>query len=311
MRTTGLTDADIEREFDAGSILRTHVMRPTWHFVAPADIRWLLALTGPRIQAANVHYARKLEADGRIAARSRTVLARALEGGRHLTRAELAAALKRARIEAGGQRLAYLVMDAEVCGIVCSGPRRGSQFTYALLDERVPPAPVLERDAALAELARRYVASHGPATVRDFTWWSGLTTRDARNAFALLNADVERLVLDGLEYWLAPGRDVRRPPSPHVYLLPNYDEFGIAYKDRELFLPLRRPGHIPDGYGFPHMLVIDGQVVGCWQRVPGPNALRVDVLAYRPLSRAETRAVHAAGEQYSRFLGRPVTLSLS
>jgi hypothetical protein len=140
LRLQDAHDAEIDRAFNAGSILRTHVMRPTWHFVMPTDIRWLLALTAPRVHAVNAHRYRELELDDATLKRSRKVLTKALQGEKQLTRDELRDALQAAKIAADGQRLAYIVMAAELDGLICSGARRGKQFTYALLDERVPPA---------------------------------------------------------------------------------------------------------------------------------------------------------------------------
>ena len=166
LRVKGTTDEDVARAFDAGTILRTHMLRPTWHFVAPEDIRWVQALTAPRVHAANCSYYRKLELDDRLLARSRAVFERTLDGGAHRTRTELASALARAGIVADGHRLAYLVMHAALERVICSGPRRGKQFTYARLDERAPGARTLARDEALAALTRHYFSSHGriPAT---------------------------------------------------------------------------------------------------------------------------------------------------
>lgn len=179
LRSTGLRDAGIEQAFNEGAILRTHLMRPTWHFVTPADIRWILALTAPRVHAVNAYSYRKFGLDRGIFARSRVAFERALQGGKQLTRLELASVLGRAGIPAESLRLAYLMMQAELDGVICSGARRGNQFTYALLDERAPHVKNLEREEALAELTRRYLSSHGPATLSDYVWWSGLTARDA------------------------------------------------------------------------------------------------------------------------------------
>ena len=175
-----VTDEDVERACDDGAIIRTHILRQTWHFIARDDIRWMLALSGPRVNAVNAHYYRKMKLDERTFSRSRTVVERVLRDRQHLTRPELKAALGRAGIVADGPRLAFLIMRIELDAVVCSGPRHGGQLTYALLEERVPRAKSLDRDAALAELARRYFASHGPATLRDYVWWSGLTVRDAK-----------------------------------------------------------------------------------------------------------------------------------
>src|SRR5436190_10253869 len=184
-RVRGATDAALERAFDSGAILRTHVLRPTWHFVTPADIRWLLKLTAPRVSAAMAYYNRKFELDARTFRRSQSLLAKALEGGRHLTREELTQVLERAGIGCKELRPTLLMMQAELDAVITSGPRRGKQFTYALLDERAPPEKTLARDEGLAVLALRYFASHGPAQIRDFAWWSGLTIADAKAGVAM------------------------------------------------------------------------------------------------------------------------------
>src|SRR5262245_24524323 len=171
-------DDSIDELFNEGKILRTHVMRPTWHFVMPEDIRWMLKLTAPRINAVSAYYFRKMELDQAVLARSNAAISKALRG-KHLTREELGQVLGRAKIDAKGLRLIYLMIRAELDAVICSGPLRGKQFTYALLDERVPKCRTLKRDEALAELTIRYFTSHGPALLRDFVWWSGLTITDA------------------------------------------------------------------------------------------------------------------------------------
>src|SRR5260370_8551736 len=175
LRMQGVTDDVIEQAFTDGSILRTHVMRPTWHFVAPADIRWMLTLTAPRINALNAYYYRKLELDDAVFRHSNAVLGKALQGSKQLTRSELASVLQQAGIAADNLlRSTYIIMHAELDGIICSGARRGKQFTYALLDEQVPPTRALDRDEALGEFARRYFTSQAPATLHNFLWWSRL-----------------------------------------------------------------------------------------------------------------------------------------
>ena len=142
------------------------------------------------------------------------MIQRVLEGGKTLTRAELARYLKRAKVPADGLKLAYLMMHAELEGVICSGPRRGKQFTYALLDERVPATKPKTREEALAELAKRYFASHGPATMRDFAWWSGLTVKDAQQAIDSVRPILESSTIGGLTYWSA--EDPRRGSSPRA-----------------------------------------------------------------------------------------------
>ena len=219
---TALTDAAIERAVDAGAIVRTHVLRPTWHFVAASDLRWMLALTGPRVSRTLASYNRALEITPVVIRRSHAAIVKALGGGKHLTRAELAAVLARARVGAlTGMRLGRLVAQAELDAVVCSGARRGKQSTYALLDERVPAAQAIERDAALAELARRYFPTRGPASAHDFAWWSGLTVGDARRAVEILGRTLARVEIDGRPHLDGRRRqgaaaEAVRPPAPQL-----------------------------------------------------------------------------------------------
>src|SRR5687768_13387649 len=225
------TNASIERAFDAGRILRTHVLRPTWHFVTPADIRWMLELTAPHIQRAMAYQRRQVELDARVCNRAIGVIERALGDEEYLTRGELGARLARSRINATGTRLAHLAAYAELEGVICSGPRRGKQFTYALLATRAPAARRLARDEALAELTRRFFQSHAPATIRDFVWWSGLSTADAKRGLEMNKA--RHRVEDGLTYWTLGRANPSHRSRASVHLLPVYDEYVVAYRDRE------------------------------------------------------------------------------
>ena len=224
---------DIETAFEEGRILRTHVMRPTWHFVTPEAIRWLLDLTGPCVQRRMAVYNRRLELDPPTMTRAAKIFERALRDRQFLTRTELGERLRRAGLEATTMRLAHLAMHAELEGVICSGPRRGRQFTYGLIAERAPDARRLERDEALAELARRFLRSHGPATVRDFVWWSGLATADAKRGFEACRAASE--AVDGLTYWSVESSRAGALRDAAAHLLPIYDEYR-----RRLSRPCRR-----------------------------------------------------------------------
>jgi winged helix DNA-binding protein len=310
LRAKGLTDADVQCAFDNGAILRTHILRPTWHFVTPADIRWMLSLSGPRVNAINAHYYGKLEIDATVAARSRRVLDRALGRGEPMTRAELGAALARGGIAADPLRLAHLMMRAELDGVICSGPRRANQFTYALLDQRAARASDLTRDEALAELTRRYFTSHGPATVRDYAWWSGLTVGDARRGIETMTTDLRRDVVADRTYWSARASTAGRGPSS-AYLLPNFDEYTVAYKDRDDLVrpPSRgRPGPRASDL-LANAIVIDGRVAGTWTKSLQRGAVRVLIAPHRRLTPAGRRAVAAAASRYGRFLGLPARVS--
>lgn len=304
----GVTDADVEQAFSDGVILRTHVMRPTWHFVTSADIRWLLALTAPRVNQANAYMYRRLELDDALFRRSNDAIARALEGGKCLTRTELASVLAEAGIAAEGMRLGYLVHRAELDAIVCSGPRRGRQFTYALLDERAPQARRLERDEALAELTGRYFTSHRPATVEDFAWWSGLTKADVREGLVMVAAQLVDEVIDGKRYWFPASMPPARESSQQAFLLPTYDEFVIGYTDRSAMFEAGQQLRLREDIAFDSMIVIDGQVVGSWRRTFRKGAVVIESAPFQPFSAREQEAFTAAAERYGRFVGMPAVL---
>jgi hypothetical protein len=309
-RAKGLTDADVEQAFDEGLILRTHVLRPTWHFVTPPDIRWMLALTAPRVHALMAHHDRRLELDRATFARSRRALERALRDRQWKTRTELGAVLGRAGVAASGQRLGHLMMNAELGGVVCSGPRRGKQFTYALLEERAPRAPARPRDEALAELARRYFQSHGPATLNDFAWWSGLTRRDARAGVEAVRPALRHETLGKRTYFLEPSQGRWTSVDGLAHLLPNYDEYLIAYKDRgPQVLPHAGTAASRSDGAYAHHLILGGRLAGAWRRAERSRDVLVEVLPYARLTRDEERALRAAVERYGRFRDKRTSLA--
>jgi hypothetical protein len=308
-RVKEISDDKIDEIFNQGKILRTHVMRPTWHFVLPADIRWMLKLTAPRVNAVSAYYFRKLELDETVFKRSNTVIAKALRGGKQLTRDELGKVLARAKIDANGLRLIYLIIRAELDAVICSGPLRGKQFTYALLDERVNETKTLEHSEALDELTTRYFKGHGPALLRDFVWWSGLTVTDAKAGLEMSKTKLDHAVIDGKTYWFGELRRIQRMKDPIVHLLPNYDEYLIAYKDRGTSLDpaLQKRISERDNALAAHIIVLNGQVVGGWRRRITKNEVTIDAQLLVNLTKPEHLALQRAAEQYGRFLKRPVT----
>jgi hypothetical protein len=313
MRTSGATDAAIEREFESGTILRTHVLRPTWHFVDPTDIRWMLALTGPRVMKTMSTYDGKLGLDGKAFRKSHAALTRALRDHAHLTRTELKAVLEPkvgplGTGATGVQRVAHLMMRAELEGVICSGPRRGKQMTYALLDERVPSAPSISRDEALLELTRRYFRTRSPATPQDFSWWSGLAMADARRGIDLARDELESVSIGDVVYWMhgdTPGRQ-----KPSAWLLPNYDEFFIGYRDRSAIgTRLKSVKAVTGGNALiAHVIAIDGQLVGGWRRSPARDSIRLKVQLMAPLTSTEQKRVLAEVRRFGTFIGLPVDL---
>jgi hypothetical protein len=311
LRNRGTDDASLDRAFNAGTIVRTHVMRPTWHFVAAEDLRWLLQLTSPRVHTANAHMYRKLELDEAIFRRAQDLFTAVLQGGHTHTRQELAATLESRGIPARGQRLAYIVMHAELSGLLCSGPLRGKQHTYALLEERIRPAPVLAHDVALATLARRYFTSHGPATVHDFAWWSGLRVADARVGVELLGPEIERLVVEDRAYWGTAPITAIDPTESSIHLLPNYDEHVVAYKDHRHTLDPAARESLRTRIDRPldaHLVARNGLIIGGWRRTREQRSISVTIDLLVALRAPERAALKQASANYSRFIGSPVVL---
>jgi hypothetical protein len=295
-------DAAIERAFDEGRILRTHVLRPTWHFVAPDDIRWMLALTAPHVRRPLAAYHRRLELGRPLLTRAIQILERALGDAGPLTRQDLRGRLATAGITLDSMRLAFVMMEAELDAVVCSGPRRGRHFTYALLAGRTPNAGPLPRDEAIGTLVRRYFASHGPATIRDFVWWSGLSTADTKRGLEIVRA--RHTSVDGQGYWTV-GRNIRDAPgvrsSSAAHLLPIYDEYLVAYRDRAAVPHSWQPSGAT--VAFRHALVLDGQVAGTWRTANDRTGTTMTMTTGRRLTTRERHAVREAATRYERFLG--------
>jgi hypothetical protein len=313
LRMQTVTDQIIEQAFASGSILRTHILRPTWHFVLPDDIRWMLALTAPRVITASAYYYRTLGLNDTLFSRSNAALAKALQGGSQLTRAELTIVLQQAGIATGNlQRIGQIIMRAELDGIICSGARRGKQFTYALLDERAPQARTLDRDEALAELARRYFTSHGPATLQDFVWWSGLTVADAKTGLEMLKSQLMYEIVDGQTYWRSTSIPPAHDLSQTIYLLPNFDEYTVGYTDRSAIFDMSNaekfdtPGNVLNP-----TIVLDGQVVGTWKRTIKNDSVLFTPNLFTSLTGAETSALIESAGRYSSFLNTPVIVNIN
>lgn len=309
MRMENATDDLIERAFNAGDILRTHMMRPTWHFVSPEDIRWIQALTSPRVHAGNAYMYRTLNLDDALLLRCNDEVARALEGGRQLTRAELGAALAQKGIEADSMRLGYIIHHAELDAVVCSGPRRGKQFTYMLLSERAPRARTLPRDEALVELTRRYFTGHGPASLHDLAWWSGLTLSDVRLGVEMAADELTSEEIDGQKYYASTAQSPTAEPSTQAFLLPTYDELLIGYAN---FDRSRTAGQELQGQMvFDSTIHYGGRIIGTWRRTLQRKSVIIELAPFQRFTSQETEAVEAAAQRYGRFIGLPVECMLA
>ncbi len=305
LRLPGSGDAIVEKAFNEGKILRTHVLRPTWHFVTPKDIRWMLDLTAPRILSSLVHNDRHLSLDKKILKKTNDALAKALEGRKQLTRDEVRSVLQRAKIDTSGLRFMHLLEHAELDRVICSGPKKERQFTYALFDERVS-AKSMEREEALAELTKRFFTSRGPATIYDFAWWSGLPVNDAKKGIEMVKKNFKKESIDGKEYFFRVPSLLKNDLAQTALLLPNYDEYVVSYKDRTEAIDKKHLAMIAKERNavFTNSILVNGKIAGTWQRAIKNNSVTVTTRLFSTLSKTKQELVTRAANRYSKFLGK-------
>jgi len=310
-RLPGLTDQAVETAIANADIIRTHLLRPTWHFVAPEDVYWMLDLTAPQISAAQSYREIQLELTEEVFTKSNTAIEKALRDGMHLTREQLISVLHQVGIATDENRASHLFARAELEKIICSGATSGSKTTYALLSERVPKANHLTKDEALAQLARRYFTSRGPATLQDFSWWSGLPAREANKGLELVKSEFDRVQIDGRVYWLTLGLSHVHDGKDRTYLLPTYDEFIISYADRRASITVDLVEYmkqISDRGVFRPIVVVAGQVVGIWKRTLRNNAIRIEIQPFMNLDPSSKDRIVEAATRYGTFMGKEIEL---
>ncbi|GAA1059982.1 winged helix DNA-binding domain-containing protein [Agromyces bracchium] len=302
-RTTSPRQEDLAGALAEGRVIRTHVLRPTWHYVHVDDLRWLLEVTSPRVIPVAVQQLRPLvERMTRLTDAVTSMLAETPDR----TRAEVAAGLSERDQPLSSFELMLFLAHLELHGIVCGGVPRDGEHTYALLDDRVPAAAPRDRDEALAELALRYLSSHGPATDRDLAYWATLTLTDARRGIAGAAGGLDSFEHDGRTFWHATGEpEASVAPSsepPGAHLLQVLDEMYRGYQDSRWVIDadglVRRTRETAIG-----MALVDGQILASMRRRIGANLVTFELNPYRALAADEVRELEAAADRYGAFLG--------
>lgn len=304
LRMKQAVEADIDAAINAGNILRTHVLRPTWHYVSPEDICWMLALSAKNIKTAVRSREKQLELTDALIRKSQSILEKELEGNHHMARQELIAKFVEAGINVDDNRAAHLFMHAEINGIICSGQLKGSKHTFALLAERVKHARQLNREEALAELTSRYFTSHGPATLDDFKWWSGLSATDCRSALEMVKSQFESANIDERTYWFKPSV-LENAIGSQVFAIPAYDEFLISYKDRSASITSEHHKSAVSINGlFRPVIVSRGKVIGIWNRKFNGDTVSFETEYFKAPSKATEKKAVKALEAYASFTGK-------
>jgi len=317
LRTASGKQEAVEQAIVNRTIVRTWPMRGTLHFVAATDVRWMLPLLTPRVMTGNARRLLALGLDSDVLIRSKDLLIRSLEGGRQLTRNALYQVLEAGGIITTGGRGLHIVSQLSQEGLLCFGAREGKQPTFVLLDEWVPPQVLsshpLTREEALSKLAQRYFKSHGPATIRDFAWWSGLSLTEARKGLSSVESAFIKITVDNQEYWMSPELSLEPPILPKAHLLPAFDEYLVAYTDRSASLgsvPMRQLVYTGNGI-FNPVVIIDGQVVATWKRTLRKDSVVITLHLLTTLNHAAQVLITDALQQYAEFIGLPAVLTQS
>jgi hypothetical protein len=310
-RVAGSTEQQIDEAVDKGEILRTHVLRPTWHFVSPKDIYWMVQLSAPRIKASMTSRHKELELPDKLLAKGNAIIEKALSKGEHLTREQLLSHFTKAKIPIDMYRGMHFLFWAELSCIVCSGKRKGNKQTYALLQERIPKPESLSKEEALAKLAKRYFTSHGPATISDFTWWSGLAAADARNALEMVKDNFISDTSEKRQYWFAGNANIRASKKKQAWLLPAFDEFLVSYKDRSAAINLEhhKKAFTVNGI-FKPAIVLNGQVTGLWKRIVKKDTVMIEADLFHAHSNADKELIKTAAGRFGEFVGRKVKIKI-
>lgn len=307
VRLPGSTDKAVETAIDSGEIIRTHVLRPTWHLVSAEDVYWMLELSALQIKTAARSRDKELELTEEAFSHCNTLLEKWLRDGNYLPREELVKLLADAGFSNDNNRVSHILMRAEIDGIIGSGPTKAGKQTYALLAERVPFKKLLKREEAAAELARRYFTSHGPAALPDFAWWSGLPVKECRQAIEAIKTDFVVEIVDGETYLFHPEFPVSEAENEMIYLLPAYDEFIISYKNRAATLTYENHLKVVSNNGFFRPVIVqNGQVIGVWKRsIKKDNAILETEYFGNP-GKAIKKQVEKEFEKYVQFLGKVI-----
>ena len=309
VRLPGVTNNLIETALATGQIIRTHVLRPTWHFALAKDIEWMIDLTAPRIKQAVKPRYKELEFTPSIIKKSNTIIGKALTGNKHLTREQLAAELNRAKIATDNNRMTHLMLEAEMEKIICSGAVKNKKQTYALFYERVPSAKPLNKDEALAKLAKKYFASHCPATLQDFKWWSGLKSSDAESALEMIKRDLISEKINSQTYWLT-NTSFGTQSVVNAFLLPAFDEFIVSYKDRSACLSFHSYKKVISNNGiFWPAIIINGQIKGTWSRMIQDDTVFIKLQFFQPPNKTVKNLVQKESQKLGYFLDRNIDVS--
>jgi hypothetical protein len=307
LRVSESTDTEIEAALDSGQLVRTHVLRPTWHIVSGQDVRWMLAISKKQIKSAMSSYDKTLGIDAATYHKTNYLIIKALED-KCLTRAEVMNEIEKGGIATNSSRAVHFMMNAEIEGIVCNGVMRGKEQTYALMDEKVPKGLVFSHEEAVSELAKRYFTSHAPATIQDFNWWSGLGMGDCRKGLESIKSQLQSFDMDGKTYFI-PKDLADIPFKESIFFLPSFDEYCVSYKNRDaVFNAAWQSNAITSNGIFKPIIVVNGQVVGIWKRTHKPKTIAIETTFFDERDSVSTQEIENQIRSFGAFLQKPISI---
>lgn len=305
LRLRGVTEKLIQEEIDNGAILRTHLLRPTWHFVSADDIWWMLELTAAQVRTKSGSRLKELGISSELSLKSNQIIESAFANRKYLTREELYFELEQNKVGGDKERWSHLIFLAELEGILCSGIKKDKNQTYAILGDRVPRPASMSRDEALAKLAFKYFSSHCPASLNDFIWWSGLPVTAAKRALEMITPGFTSDTISDQQFWFPESFSASANEAPALHLLPAFDEFLISYKDRTAAFPLVHHAKAFTNNGIFHpVIVVNGQVKGLWKRTVKKDKVYVESRFFNPVSKEISTLTNEAALKFAAFLDK-------
>ena len=310
IRIRNSTQKCINNEIDSGDIIRTHLLRPNWHFVSSNDVYWLLELSAPQIKAALKYRDKQLGLSETVFRKCNSAIEKTLKNSNHLTRDELIAELIKSKLILNNNQASHIFIRAEAEGIICSGKQKEGKPTYAILEEWVPERNrKVNRDEALKELGQRYFISRGPATIQDFTWWSGLSSRDAKLALEYNKPHLISETIEDQTYWFVNSSIEPNSMQDETFLLPSYDEFIIGYRDRKASLSkVDQKKTISDNGIFYPTILLNGQIIGTWTCNNKKDTVVISTKLFKTDFKNQVKLLKKSVTDYSRFINKKIEL---
>jgi hypothetical protein len=317
----GTTIKDIERAINERKIARTWLMRGTIHFAASKDIHWMLKLFAPRLLHTAMMRDQHLGLSNNTVEKTKMLFYNSLKKEKQLTRKEMYKVLEKAGIPSKNNLGYHMLYRAAWDGLICFGPYLGKEQTFVLMDDHIKERHALSAEQANAELAKRYFQSHGPATIKDYVWWSGLTVKDAKAGIEKAESVIKEEVINGKIYYM-PKKIPKLNNTQSVHLLPAFDEYLVSYADREAMLgnpQMQRAlnGTLNTGKvsiihsngTFVPVIVVDGEVVGTWSRKIIKEKLTITLKQYVKLDNVQLREAKEEAKKYGNFFGLETTVN--